>query len=67
MVTKKVMELLKKIYKDLDEFIDLIGLEYTEDGEYVCHNRDQVDEEWCDDEMLESIDCLHSDLEYFLG
>lgn len=67
MVTEKVMELLKEIYKNLDELVNLIGLEYTEDEEYVCHNRDQVDEEWCDEEMLESISCAHSDIGYFVG
>ena len=66
MVPEKTIKALQKIYEALGEFIELVGLEYTEDDEYVCHNRDQVDEEWCDDEMLESIDCAYSDIGYFL-
>ena len=65
-VTTEVWNLLEKIYADLDQFVNLVGLEYTEDDEYVCHNTDQVDEEWCDEEMLASLDTAHADLGYFL-
>ena len=67
MVTEEVMEALEKLYEALDVFVKLVGLEYTDDDEYVCNNRDQVDEEWCDDEMLESIENAHADLGYFLS
>ena len=67
MVTQEVMDLLSKLYDVLDEFVNLVGLEYTDDDEYVCHNRDQVDERWCDDEMLASIENAHVDIAYFLG
>lgn len=66
-ITPEVWNQLQKLYKDLDSVVNLIGLEYTEDDEYVCNNTDQVDEGWCDYEMLESLSCLHSDLGYFLG
>ena len=67
MVTKEVIKALEKIYEAIDEFIRLVDLEYTDEDEYVCHNRDQVDEEWCDYEMLESISCAHGDIGFFLG
>ena len=66
MVTENVMKILQKIYKDIEEFIDLVGLEYTEDDEYVCNNTDQVDDEWCDREMLVSISTAYDDIDYFL-
>ena len=66
MVTKEVWELLQRIHKDIDEFIQLVGLEYTDNDEYICHNREQVDEEWCDEEMLDSICTAYNDLDYFL-
>ena len=66
-ITNEVWEKLESVYKELDELIGLIGLEYTDDDEYVCHNTDQVDEEWCDYEMLESINCAWQDIGYFLG
>ena len=68
MVTEEVMEMLEKLYGVLDEFMELVGLEYDyEEEEYICHNRDQVDEEWCDDEMLASIENAHADIAFFLG
>ena len=67
MVTEEVMQTLKKIYEDLDIFINLVGLEYTDDDEYVCNNKDQVDEEWCDEEMLASIENSYQDIGFFLG
>lgn len=68
MITEAVMEILKKIHKDIEEFIDLVGLEYIVDnGEYICHNRDQVDEEWCDEDMLDSISTAYNDIDYFIG
>ena len=63
-ITDKVRKKLESVYKELDELIDLIGLEYTDDDEYVCHNTDQ---EWCDYEMLESIENGWQDIGYFLG
>lgn len=67
MVTEEVMEMLNKIYNDLENLINLIDLEYTDDDEYVCNNRDQVDEEWCDEEMLISIEHAYQDIGFFLG
>lgn len=68
MVTEEVMEILGKIYDDLEKFINLVGLEYDlDEDEYICHNEDQVDEEWCDRDMLSSIDCAYSDIGFFLG
>ena len=66
MITEEVMEILKQIHKDIDKFIELVDLEYTEDDEYVCHNRDQVDEEWCDRDMLDSIATAYNDIDYFI-
>lgn len=67
MVTEEVMEALRKIYSDLDAFIKLVGLEYAEDDEYICKNADQVNEDWCDRDMLDSISTAHGDIGYFLG
>ena len=68
MVTKEVMEMLKKLYDVLDSFVNLVGLEYDFDNdEYICINKDQVDERWCDDGMLRSIENAHTDLGFFLG
>ena len=67
MITEEVMEMLNKIYNDLEKLVNLIGLEYTDDDEYVCNNRDQVDEEWCDEEMLRSIEHAYQDIGFFLG
>lgn len=67
MITKKVIKRLEKIYDALEKFINLVELEYTDDDEYVCNNRDQVDEEWCDEEMLASIENAYQDIGYFLG
>ena len=67
MITEEVMKALEKLYEDLSAFIDLVGLEYTDDDEYVCNNRDQVDEEWCDEEMLASIENSYQDIGFFLG
>ena len=66
MVTEAVMEILKKIHDDIQQFMDLVGLEYTEDDEYVCNNRDQVDEDWCDRDMLDSIATAYNDIDYFI-
>ena len=66
MVTKEVWEALEEIYRALDKFVKLVDLEYTDDDEYVCHNREQVDEVWCDYDMLESINNAHGDIRYFL-
>ena len=65
-VTNAVWDQLNRVYAELDKFINLVGLEYDGD-EYICHNEDQVDPEWCDYEMLESIENAHADLGYFLG
>lgn len=68
MVTQEVMDMLKELYGVLDKFVNLVGLRYDHDeDEYVCDNRDQVDEEWCDDEMLASIENAHADIRFFLG
>lgn len=67
MITQEVMDALKKIYESLEAFINLVGLEYTDEDEYVCHNTDQVDEEWCDEEMLISIEHAHADIGFFLN
>lgn len=68
MVTNKVWILLDKVYENLKELSDLIGLVYDYDSEeYVCKNKDQVDDNWCDREMLASIDHAINDIEYFLG
>jgi len=67
-ITPKVYEQCKKVYKELDTLIKLIGLEYDFDSdEYICTNTDQVDEDWCDREMLSSIDTAYADLKYFLS
>ena len=66
-VTPEVWDQLNRLYDELDDLIDLIGLEYdVETNGYVC-DPEQVDEEWCDEEMLDSIDALHQDLKYFLS
>lgn len=68
MITEKVWELLEKVYESLHEFVELVGLEYDyDDEEYVCKNLDEVDEEWCDDEMLEALENSHMNLRYFFG
>lgn len=67
MVTKEVWKALEELHKMLGEFIDLVELEYTDDDEYVCHNEDQVDEEWCDVEVLEDIMNSFTDIGMFLG
>ena len=68
MVTKEVMEMLKRLYETLDSFVNLVGLEYDyEEEEYFCHNRNQVDEHWCDKEMLASIENAYADIGFFLG
>ena len=65
-VTQEVWDQLERVYADLDKLVNMIGLDY--DGEdYVCTNTDQVDPEWCDEEMLDSIDTARMDLKYFLG
>lgn len=67
MVTKEVMEILEKIYEDIDTFIKLVGLEYDPDEEeYVCQNEDQVDEDWCDQYMLDSISTAFNDISFYL-
>ena len=68
-VTNEVWNQLQKVYAELDKFVNLVGLEYVVEDDfegYVCHNQDQVDEEWCDDEMLASLENAHADLKYFL-
>ncbi len=68
MITSEVMEMLKKLYDVLDSFVSLVGLEYDfDEDEYICTNKDQVDERWCDDDMLRSIENAHADLGFFLG
>ena len=66
-ITDEAWNQLQKLYTELDKFVKLVGLEYTEDGEYVCTNSDQVDDDWCDYEMLASLENAHADLGYFLG
>ncbi len=66
-VTNEVWDQLNKVYAELDTLVNLIGLEYDVDDGYICRNTDQVDEVWCDEEMLESLENAHSDLGYFLG
>ena len=66
-VTHQVWDQLNRVYDELDNLVALIGLEYDLDtDEYVC-DPSQVDEEWCDRELLDSIDALHGDLKYFLN
>ena len=67
MVTEEVMQALDKLQTALGDFIFLVGLEYTDDDEYICNNRGQVDEDWCDEEMLASIDQAFVDISFFLG
>ena len=68
MVTQEVMDMLEELYGVLDKFVKLVGLEYDfDESEYICTNRDQVDEEWCDYEMLASIENAHADISFFLG
>lgn len=68
MVTEEVMKQLEDIWKKLGDFIDLVGLFYdSAEDEYVCYNRNQVDEDWCDREMLEDIENAREDIGYFLG
>ena len=67
-ITNEVWNQCQRVYTELDKLVNLIGLEYDADQDiYVCHNEDQVDPEWCDDEMLASIENAHADLGYFLG
>ena len=66
-VTQEVWDALEKLYADLDKVINLIGLDYDDEGELICTNSDQVDPEWCDEDLLSSIDTLSADLGYFLG
>lgn len=66
-ITNEAWNQLQTIYADLDKFVKLVGLEYTDDDEYVCTNSDQVDEDWCDEELLASLENAHTDLGFFLG
>lgn len=65
-VTNEVYNQCKKVYQELDKLVNLVGLEYDIDDGYICRNTDQVDEDWCDYEMLESLENAHADLKYFL-
>lgn len=65
-ITQEVWDKLEKIYSEVSALNNLIGLEYDGD-DYTCTNTEQVDPEWCDRELLEDLDCLQSDLGYFLG
>lgn len=68
MVTDKVWIKLNKLYEILSEVKELIGLDYDYDSdEYICKNKDQVDDDWCDREMLSSIDHALNDIGFFLG
>ena len=67
MITEQVMQSLEELYKALEKVINLVGLEYTDNDEYVCNNRDQVDEEWCDEDMLADIENSYQDIGFFLG
>ena len=67
MITEEVMEILQKIKEDIEKFVNLVGLEYTDDNKYVCNNKNQVDEDWCDEEMLDSIATAYNDIDYFLS
>lgn len=68
METQEVIDILEKIYADIDKFIKLVGLDYNgDDEEYICLNTDQVDKDWCDREMLESISTVYDDIGFFLN
>lgn len=68
MVTQEVIDTLEKIYTDIDKFIKLVGLNYNGDDEkYMCSNTDQVDKDWCDREMLDSISTAYDDIGFFLN
>ena len=57
------------MFIELDRIKNHLNIDdyYTDDDEYVCNNRDQVDEEWCDEEMLRSIEHAYQDIGFFLG
>lgn len=65
-ITQEVWDRLEKIYSEVSALNNLIGLEYDGD-DYICTNTEQVDPDWCDDDLLSDLDCLQSDLGYFLG
>ena len=66
--TDRVWVQLETIYEALDMFMRTVGLEYIfEDDKYNCKNEDQVDPDWCDDDMLRSIENAHADIGFFLG
>jgi hypothetical protein len=67
-VTQDVWNRLEKIYSEVAALNDMIGLEYDIDADdYICTNQSQVDEEWCDRDLLVDLDTLQADLGYFLG
>lgn len=67
-VTQDVWNRLEKIYSEVAALNDMIGLEYDIDSDdYICTNQSQVDEEWCDRDLLADLDTLQADLGYFLG
>lgn len=65
-ITQEVWDRLETIHSEVSALNKLIGLEYDGD-DYTCTNTEQVDPDWCDRELLEDLDCLQSDLGYFLG
>ena len=66
-VTDEVWNQLNRVYDELNKLVNLLGMEYDIDTNSYTFNPDQVDPEWCDDELLDSIDTLYGDLNYFLG
>ena len=66
--TDRVWNQLETTYAVLDIFIKAVGLEYDyEKDEYICKNEYEVDPDWCDDDMLRSIDNAYADIGFFLG
>lgn len=67
-VTPEVYLQCERVYAEVKKLYNLIGLDYDFDNdEFICNNLDNVDPDWCDRDLLASIDHLYSDMGFFLG
>ena len=67
-VTPEVYSQCEKVYAEVEKLYNLIGLDYNfDEDEFTCTNTNNVDPEWCDDDLLRSIDHLYEDMGFFLG
>lgn len=69
MISNEVKESLKKISADIEKFHKLIGLELvdTDSWTYVCRNRDQVDEEFCKEDLIDYTVTAYNEIQEFLN